>query len=244
MVNTLTQVLSYLCTALLILQGCTSFEHKVSLDTWNRQSLSVEIQVNGEKYNYQGMGVVPIAKDGNYEIKIKPSEKIQRLIITTCHREIVQDKPNSDGWFSKSVTLNYRIMKDREDKKACLMNISGIHKGKKVSFAMLDFMDTRPEVNLPATIQCNGTIKHYGKGASVCQSASNLYQAIIFNEEVLVTSSDDCLGSFTTIDGKTYEYQMKTGSCTYHFVGRGKIDGKNQVHRLTTYGYTHVPFEE
>lgn len=207
-----------------------------SISQWSRHGL--EITINGQRY--QGVGIID--KADKFEIEIHPQEKISRLIIATCHRETVVDKPKT-GWFKKSYKFDYAIVKGLEDMKACLMSITVLDgKNKKHGFALFDFLDARPRVSLSADLRCNGVARTYAKGASICQSAKGLYQQIVFKDPVLVRAQEDCVVPETK-DRLTFTWPISVGSCTYYFMANKRgPDDKRLLHRHTSLGYTEVPY--
>lgn len=241
--STLLFLLSLGTAIALLFVGCSTLPP----ETPNPNALyahDLKVQVNGQMI--VGFGVVPLAEQ--YEIKIFPKGEIDRIIIRTCHRELVFDKPDQSFWDrlrrETSFTTTLERTRDIEDVAACAMEVDVFEEKKKRSgFAVIDFHDRRPEISLPFSAHCNGTMNAFGAGVGVCQSAVGLVQEVLFAEPVLAESSD-CP---TMFDGDSqpkqiWRYLMPAGKCTAYFAARTKHpNGMRLKARLNTIGYSHVP---
>jgi hypothetical protein len=230
--------LFYLALALMIafmFMGCGLLPEKPNADAIYAHTLRVD--VNG--HLIQGMGVTRNTLDLN--LKIYPEGKVDRLILRTCHREIVIDSPDK-SFFKIYHEVTLKRQAGVEDVAACALEIDAFEERKKRNgWAIIDFNDARPHVVLPSKVNCNGEEWTYPKGASVCQSAIGLVAVIRFETEVLVSPDAGC-DALTTVDRKTYRIIMPKGKCTYYFRAREKAEnGERLTHRLNTLGYTDVP---
>lgn len=205
---------------------------------------SLELKINGKEF--RGVGIVPHAE--KYKIEIKPSANVSRLVIETCHIKKVFDKPKKDFW-SKAIEFEYQIAKNLEDKQSCLMHITVLdHKSEAHDYAILDFLDVRPQVSMPATVWCNGQQIDAKEGASICQAPTGTFQAIEFPHRSIVTSWDEkCHDSdiITTENGTYWIITPIAGKCIYYFTGEKKYDEHLYFqHRMTIFGVTDYPFRE
>lgn len=192
-----------------------------------------------------GFGIPQGNKDHKYRIEIEPpGDKIDRLIITTCHRQDVIDKPGNVGWFNKSVIYDYSNHQEIENLRTCPMHIYALEeKSRRVGFGFIDFQDDRPEFDLSMSMQCNGKTRYF-VGRGFCQSAETLVQKFTFPEKVIVmpsTQRDECK-VFDSSPSDTFEFKMPQGLCAYQFVSKRKhANGERVRIRIHTYGVTDVP---
>jgi hypothetical protein len=200
--------------------------------------LDLQVKINGK--DFSGIGVVPQAPA--YEIVVYPQDKIDRIIWQTCNREEVVDRPNT-GWFNKSYRFSFTPLSPIEDEKACALQITVLtEKTNRVGMALFAFTDKRVEVNVPATVRCNGRSDQYPGGVSVCQSAAGLTQQIEFRDPVINAGVKGACNVMKTDNEKVYTFEMPLDKCTYYFVAQDKAsNGKRRVHRLETAGYNFIP---
>lgn len=190
---------------------------------------------------YPGIGVLPLEK--TYEITIYPKEKADRIIVQNCHRELVFDKPKQ-GWFNKKFTFYINILEDAETNKLCQIEIASLNEKIKNSFAFFEIQDARPEITLPALLKCSGQ-QVFNKGVSICQSAEGLEQIIAFSEKVVNEDVQEECNKPQSQDGIKWTFIPNKNKCSYYFVARTKAkNGKRLAHRLTSIGYSTVPWEE
>lgn len=183
--------------------------------------------------------------DHKYRIEIEPpGDKIDRLIITTCHRQEVIDKPGNVGWFKKSVGYDYSNADELESRRSCPMHIYALEeKTRIVAFGFIDFQDDRPEYSLSMEMHCNGKTSYF-VGRGYCQTAQDLVQKFNFPEKVIVTpisQKPECQ-IFDSKPSESFEFTMPVGFCTYQFVSKRKhANGERVKIRVYTYGVTDVP---
>lgn len=225
------------CLAIfLLISACATFM-PIKPDIENKvYEQELVIEVNGEKF--RGAGVVKHASE--YKIKVYPDERIQFITWHTCHENHSEKKPKT-GWFSKAFEFVLKDVPGVVDVASCSLEISLLDGDKKhIGLATIEFQDTRPEVSLPAIVKCNGVVKNYETGVSICQNAAGLVQQISFKEPVLIADKkqkEECK-TMKTIDEKTYTFLMPVGKCTYYFGADRKLKGKMLLHRLQTIGFT------
>lgn len=240
------------------LTGCTTpsvYKHDPSKDNYK----NLEVMINGT--TFKGVAVVPKAEQ--YEMIIKPEKNVKRLSISSCHLDLVFDGKEIEereakkwyDWGSKGIKYIYKIQKKIEDKQSCLLNIVAMNaENRAFDYFAADFLDTRPNVSMPATLACNGEKIVYGQGASICQAGVNTFQAIEFKDVTNFTAWDDesseevdagpCFDALTSKDGKWYEYTVIPGQCTYYFTSTKKCNGDLYCqHRATFFGVTDFPYK-
>ena len=186
--------------------------------------------VNGVVIN--GMGVVEIADKYKITLKTKGGN-IDKIIVMSCHREMMLDGPEK-GWFKNPRVYEFEFIpsKEIESKNGCKLDFSVLSKDEgRYSFGLIDFMDLNPFVG--NSVFCNGTVTK-AKGVSVCQSREGLKQRLEFDSVVKSGVQDGC-PKLESIDGKVFEYFSPLGECTYYFMTK---DGG--LHRHTSFGYESV----
>lgn len=201
---------------------------------------TLKVEVNGKVY--RGTGVLPIAP--KYDITLYPTGKADRIIMQSCARDLVVDSPETDGWFKTAYSFEFIPMAGLETRNSCPLEIATLEK-KTINngFAFLDFQDEREEVALEASLQCNGKTSLKVKGVSLCQGAAGLQSRIWFGEKTILAGVSKECDSFTTRDGFIYEFEISPHKCVYAFVSNSKTkNGKRIYHRLSTVGYTVVPY--
>lgn len=234
--------MKYLLLVSLLLAACGTFQlpeiPKDVSDVTFKHDLVIEI--NGKKYT--GVGVVP--RSSSYHIKVYPDERISRIFWNSCHQGNEVDQPNT-GWFKKTYEFDLKEVPGVQDVYACALEVTVMNMEKrKNGFAVLEFLDSRPEVNLKALVKCNGSLEYYENGVSICQSAAGLIQQIKFSEPVIHAGSmGNCADVMKAADDKTFTYIMPKGKCTYYFGADRKLNGKTVLHRLQTVGYTEAPLK-
>lgn len=202
------------------------------------QTFKKDLVVRVDDTTYIGTGVLP--NKLGYKITIKPKEKIDRLILQTCHRDETVDKPRT-GWMNNEYTFNFIAQGGIENMGSCPIEIAALNKNTKNQFAYFDIQDIRKEISLKAHVKCNGTYKEF-TGVGVCQSAEGLTQQVFFKEPVLVEGVGEKCAGFRTTDGFYYEWEMKRDKCIYYFVAKTKHqNGSRLAFRLNAIGYTSVP---
>lgn len=230
--------------AYLMTTGCVTAP--TDEDTKDKTYLhDLKVEVNGEKF--VGIGVANLST--RYGIEISPDDQIDWVLWGTVHQEHPDRKPNT-GWFNKKYDFQYYPKKGFEDSTASPLHIWILNKSnRKAGFALVDFVDARPEIQLPAVLSCNGEVfnckkneKQCKAGVSICQSAQGLVQQIDFETEVIHTEVDGPCKVMPIEKGKSFRFEVAGGECAYYFTSNIKTaDGKRLSHRLTTIGYTEVP---
>lgn len=233
----------YYVIFLVFLIGCSTGQFDTSYINIEQKTFKHDllIEINGEKFI--GTGVVK--KSNQYDITIFPSDKIERIIYSTCHEEQVIDKPETNGWFKKSISFSIKNVPNVSDVVSCSLEVIVLdEQSRRNAFATIEFQDQRTEVQLPALVKCNGIIKRYDTGVSICQSAYGLIQQIDFTEPVIHDGSKpECeVIKESGVDKKSFTFVMPKGNCTFYFGAQRKINGKRVLHRLQTIGYSEVPF--
>jgi hypothetical protein len=198
---------------------------------------SLPVEANGVLYA-DGTDVLPLAR--SYHFKVYPSAKINKIIWTTCHQSKFKNKPDT-GWFNNNFEFDFEPAGGIEDQSSCALEIAITTEDAYSDLALFEFKDRREEVNLPATMRCNGG-NWPTTGVSICQSAAGLRQLISFSEPVLLPENDKpgC-NVMKTSDEKTYSYNIAPAECHYYFTAQSRSkNGKRRLFRLTTLGYTKV----
>ena len=224
--------------------GCSSLTQRpeaASVDAIYRHMLKIKV----DDQTIDGVGVIPLKS--SYHLKIYPDGRADRILIHTCHREIPIDEPSS-GWSrligGKSIyELDVKRDAEVETSDACAMEVQLFEEKKKRNgWALLEFQDARPEVSLPALVQCDGSATTFNGGVSICQAAEGLIQEIKFKTPVVNAGSDPECDVMQSKDKLTYRFAMAPGICTYYFVAQKRhTNGKRLVHRLKTIGYSDIP---
>lgn len=229
----------------LFLTCCVSAEKVDSLKESERKSFLYDLKFKVNDFWFVGFALPQKTIDSKYRILIEPpGDKIDRLIITTCHRQDVIDKPGNLGWLRTGVLYDYSNDGEIEKKRTCPMHIYALEeKTRRVGFGFIDFQDNRPEYDLSMQSNCNGKTQYF-IGRGFCQSAENLTQSFIFPERVIVSplsQRPECL-IFDSSPKEKFEFKMPQGFCTYQFVSKRKhANGERMKLRVFTYGVNEVP---
>lgn len=207
------------------LTACFDFgEPQQSLEPNIFYERDLEITING--YKVYGAGVVPAAP--KYDIKVKSKGKLDLLLVRTCHRNWKSET------HEKEAQLQIIPVPGIEDNGPCAMRFEGYEKDKgRHSWGLIEI--ERPDVTQKATITCNG-YQYEGRGISICQSFAGLIQRITFPLPVIADPEERCAGPVSNDGGKTFEFPIVKGECTYAFYEKTM----NRWHQLTTIGYEQV----
>jgi len=211
------------CLFTLLLASCASVDQVLDPEVFYKRDIQIEI--NGARYE----GVATVPKANSYDILLRPKGKADLVLITSCHREYEAEKLKS------RFRYEYTPLGGIEDAPACPLQISVYEKKKgRHSWAFITF--EHPNLRLPATLKCNGSVIS-ALGVSACQSKAGLIQRIEFKEEVRVWSPVKCqrLGR----SRKIFQFEISPRQCQYTFETR---DGR--LHTMTTLGYEGVPIRE
>lgn len=204
------------------------------------QTYRKDLRFKADGKEYEGVAVLP--RKTAYEITLFPEGNIDRLIIQSCNREIIADKPKTDGWFNKSFMFKFLPLPGMEDNRTCPIEIASLEEKKtRNGFAYIDFQDVREEISLQGHLKCNGEYST-PKGVGICQAAAGLRQSVFFQTQTLLESVDGDCDIMESDDGYFWEWNMPRGKCIYYFVGRERHkNGKRLAFRLNSLGYTVVP---
>ena len=144
-----------------------------------------------------------------------------KLFLTTCHRKIEINKPDTPYEFQ------YLMRNFLENTGSCLLKAEALLSDGTVKKALVDFVDKETMVGFSS---CNGSTVQ-STGASLCQAPVSLKQMIQVSGDVDVVGLDKCAP--LTCNGIWCFYNISKGFCVYRIV-----DLKTRLaHRLTTYGY-------
>jgi hypothetical protein len=217
-------VLLCIAMAFIVLSACSTVTKPVSPATFYRRDMG--ISVDGREY--PGYGVLPL-KD-SYDIRVTTKHDMDRFTATSCHRQIIEEKVDGAGWFSKKATYKFTFSRSSGIEKSdpCPLQLTASSDGNEHSWGFLDF-ETSSE-RLPANLECDGW-QRTAKGVSVCQAKANLVQKIAFDQPAFTSFDQNCSMPIPA-DKKTFIYSMPRGRCVFVFCSRDK-----ECHRLTTIGY-------
>lgn len=229
--------------------GCSTlsdFFYPTSIDKDPRIEWRKDMRFDVNGVACRGMTIVPPAK--TYQIKIYPSDqRIDRLQWRTCHRGDFADKAVEYGiwpWSKKEkyFTMNFSPT-PIELNRACPLQLEALaFKHKSMSFGTILFPDTRANLNLPATLECNGQLKAR-IGTSECQAPKDSIQRITFESEVFQDErpNEQC-PPMKRVSEKVFEFFMPKDLCVYVFKSLEKDkSGKFRTHHAVTYGYEQIP---
>lgn len=214
----------------MVLSSCSSLPPQV-LDPNVFYKRDIVVTVND--VDYQGVSVLPAADA--YEMTVRPTGKMDLLLITTCHRE-GSFSPKSVGFFKKTNSFEYYYEPepDIEGSGACPLRVDAFDRERgQHSWFFADFEGTE---TLPAIVSCNGTTEEFN-GVSVCQSKAGLIQRIEFAQPVIVNPDSAC--PLPRMDRNAFDYEISKGECVYAFMSK---DG--EFHRHTSIGYEGVLVRE
>lgn len=219
--------------------GC-ALAPAVDVQKQAEQTYRKDMKVTVDKVDYIGVGVLPLQQ--SYKITLYPKEKISRLIVQSCNRELVIDKPKS-GWFSNDYSFVYTPLPGVETGKLCQLEIAALNENTRNSFAFFEFDDSREEINLQGFLRCNGAYSVSRAGVSICQAAEGLEQQIFFQEVVLIGDIPKGCNEPESNDGVFWSFVPNRNKCSYYFVSNLRAKNKKRrAHRLTTLGYSSIPY--
>ena len=176
------------------------------------------VMIEGDEI-IEGFGIAPNRR--SYTIHFEAREAPEVVRISNCHRDVVlRDQ-------KKKITYNY-VPNPGVESGSCILEVTFLSSAGRHQFGAIDF---REDEELPAMIQCNGSIMK-ATGASTCQAKSGSIQAIDFSVEVTGRSLTTGCTNPTSDDNRHWKITAEDDFCVYGF--RSK-DGT--VHRLTTFGY-------
>jgi hypothetical protein len=169
-------------------------------------------------------GTAVVQRRTYQKITVSVPAKSVKLMVQTCHREEVWDRP------PEKFEWAYIPASFIENWGACPMTISIITEQGALLQAMIDFSSNE---TLPAVHYCNGQRILSPLGVSLCQAREGLVQRITFDERVEGVGGAGC-GAIKQ-DGFSWNYTVSRGMCVYAF--RSSV---GKFHRLTTRGYSSL----
>lgn len=213
---------------LLALAGCSSQNVLPEKELFYRRDIKL-ISDGAE-----GNGLLVLKNKKDYEIVIESKNKLDLLTITTCHREITQEKVSS-GIFGNKNKYTWKFIPTEIELGYCPIEISGFEESKgRHAWGFIDREDE--SLKLDSEIECNGE-KNIKTGISICQSKKGLIQKLNFQSEVKVVAQTGCEYLLGT-DKKSITYKLPKGICLYLI-----SDGINK-HRHTAMGYESIIVRE
>jgi len=236
--------------SMLFLGGCATLQGFLFPDASDKNTelswqKDLKMSINGKFY--YGMATVKPATD--YHIRIYPAYKeIDRLQWRTCHRGGHADKAVKHGFWPWSAKQEYFSMTfrqaDIEKDRACTLDLEALTmRRKSMSFGMIVFPDSRPWLNLGATLECNGRLVVSQGGMSACQGPYQSIQRIALKSGVVQDDrpNEKCPPMQQVSEG-VFEYYMPKGQCVYVFkVPDLHESGRFRQHNLITFGYEAIP---
>lgn len=205
--------------AVVFLAACSTPPQK--LDPNKHYKRDLEFTAQGRTHS----GVAVLARSASYRIELQAREKMNALILQTCHREEVF-KPSE-----KRFTLDFKPTELETKGLSCLLSLHALNEPLGANqWALIEI--EHPSLNLPAEILCNGQ-EILSTGASLCQTRHGLSFQIKFSERVIWPEASTCV-KLKSEDEKTFEFSMPKGLCTLRFLAK---EGAERYHRLTLFGY-------
>lgn len=209
-----------------LLASCQTVGQTPSLMSANppEYKKTMAMKVNGKP----GFGVMtaPLAK--SYQIDMTFPAKPEILKISTCHKNIIYEKPAIASVLIK--------MTDGLETGYCPIRIDALDLGGINSSAIIEIENEE----LPAVLFCDGQ-RVETHGVSICQAKVGLVQRILFDEVTTFEKlSPDCADLKDTgrEAGHVYDFNPTRGDCVYIFHS-SKTD---TFHRLSVLGYTDTFF--
>lgn len=191
-------------------------------ETWRRE---LELSVNGEMV--RGSRTIPRAS--SYRIKLDLKQKLQRISLITCHRELI--------WRNVS-SLDYTLVPVMflENSGSCIMKIQAITDKGYAHNANIDF---KANESLPThSIYCNGDEFNNVQGAFMCQARVGSIQKLWFKDAVKPYNLEKCPNPIKISDFE-WHITINQDFCLYVF----KAVNKKDLFRFTSFGYNKVSVE-
>ena len=238
-----------LLLSLILVSGCATIRDFIFPDDnfkdanihWQK---TLQFEVNGKAY--RGLAMVERAKE--YKLRIFPNDKtIDRLQWRTCQGGDFVDKAvDRSFWRWKKTEKHFDMtfaLTEIEKERACTFKIDSLAgKNKVMEFGMIIFPSSRPEVSLPALLECNrATVQTVGKGG--CHAPVGTIQRITFKQKVYQdeTPHVEC-PPLTEIKGNKFEYHIVKDECVYVFMSPDRHEnGEFREYTLHTIGYEKSP---
>ena len=211
---------------LIVFFSCSRTSDIIKIKRNYKKDLSFSI--NGKPF--KGVAVPTLSKA--YLIEIEAPFKLNYVKIESCHREIVL----------RNAYHKKRILKNRKKfqfnykpigiEKECIVFISALNENGKGKFAQIAFQ--AKQYNINAKNFCNGKESNTS-GVSLCQSKKGLVQMIEFDEDLEVRSTCPIM---SYKGKKNFKYEPESGDCVFLFMG------KDRLHKLVSYGYDEIIYED
>ena len=201
------------------------------------------------------IGAVVLDHDPFYTFHIKAPEEITLFTMVTCHREWSREwawnvtQEVCEGpfcWWKRTIVkkteLKFRLTLDpiMEHTGDCDLQLGSFSKTGQHSFGWVGFK--HPKYKLEAYARCNGTSgkeAELGEGVGVCQAREGLKKRVTFPVEVIVSPDVGCELGATR--GKSFDYYVNKGDCTYIF---REVGGERRELRYTVLGYEKILIRE
>lgn len=224
--------------SLFILGACSglNFEPPQKLNPAIYYKNDMCFKYDGEKFC--GVGVIRHKEDK--KLKIIVDNNIDKLVLTTCHREIDTDRPDK-GLFRYDGVAKLHLNPTVEKGRACPYYFGAFEKKGRHSWGVV--VVHSESYTLQGTLYCNGDVIKI-EGSAICQSRENLIQRIIFKEPVKISKpvngtaqrQEDCPVLKISNDGKVLEYKTPNRECLYGVVGVNSM----KALQLYTIGYEQL----
>jgi hypothetical protein len=181
------------------------------------------------------MGVIRKAK--GYKIRVDPPGIAEKIILTTCHRQMATPPPKQKGgWFSdKYYEFEFYPDEQHEIEKACSFDIGVYESGVKERHAWGLLIIESDRAGLAARVKCNGTAETYG-GTSKCQAKAGLIQSIHFDRPVKLAAGPNCEIKIPK-DNMNFVYRIPADECKMFFVD---INNAEKFHKAVLFGYEQM----
>lgn len=183
------------------------------------------VQVGEDKTKYDGMVSLPLAR--TQVIKITSFAKLDRLIISGCHRFETYKKADSTwyGGTGKEYKFTYTPTQIEFDEK-CPLYFQALENNATTDWGYVAFKTTE---SLIAQVECNGKM-YSSSGMTVCQTKAGYEQMIGFAVPVKHKGSSGC--TIEVLPNNKFKI-IPTGFCNVAFKSEN-----NQRHSLTMLGFT------
>lgn len=191
-----------------------------------------------KKVKVCGVGVLPYRE--KVKLKVDAFNKIDKFVLTTCHRDIDTDEPDK-GIFKKNGIVKVNYKPTVEKGRACPIYVAAFNRKGKHAWGTLAMEN--PAFKLQATLYCNGQVGKYN-GVAICQSREDLIQKIVFEEPVKIIKPVDgpaerkesCPELKTSSSERVVEFRLPTRECLYGFIGKKSL----KAFKLYTVGYEQL----
>ena len=228
-----------------LLNSCSVLETLIDFEPVQKLDPAVYYK-NNMCFDYDGKkfcGVGVVEETDRMRLKITTGNKIDKFVLTTCHREISTDEPDK-GLFRKNGVVRVNIRPTLEFGKACPYYFGAFGKRGKHSWGIVYVRDL--SYDLEARVYCNGGMRD-AFGAFICESRQNLIQKLVFKEPIALARptngpaqrKSDCPELKLSEDKKTLEYKTPNRECLYGIIGLKSL----KAFQLFTVGYEQLTVE-